>query len=104
MYTPIAWSVEASVWPELLELVHASASGTPTNLSATDVLAQFGNGAPAPPPAPPSLSTAAIACADSIVEPGTTYMTDIFNAIVDSARDVSDIGASLQPMMSFERE
>ena len=104
MYTPIAWSAEASVWPELLELVQASVSGAPTNLSANDVLSQFGNAAPAPAPAPPSFSTPAIACADSLVPPGTTNMTDVFNAIVDSARDVSHIGASPHLVMSSERE
>ena len=93
MYSPAAWKGEVLAWPALLELVHASASGTPTNLSANDVLAQLTGSNPAVTSLPPSLALPAIACADSLVAPGADNMTDIFDALVNSARDVSHMGA-----------
>ena len=93
MYSPALWKTEVPAWPALLELVHASASGAPTNLSANDVIAQFEGGSPATASVPPPLSLPAIACADSLVAPGTNNLTDIFNAIVHSARNVSHMGA-----------
>ena len=72
--------------------MQASASGTPTNLSV-DALAELLTRSPSTASTPPSYALPAIACADSLVATGTHNMTDIFDAIVRSARNVSHIGA-----------